>query len=68
MVEAGDTIAWQRTLSGTHETEMMGIPPTGQMVEWREMVVTRFAGEKIVEDWLVSELAGELLSKSPRLS
>ena len=42
---------------------MMGIPPTGQKVEWRDMVVTRFDGEKIAEDWAVSELAGQLLSK-----
>ncbi len=64
LIQAGDTIAWQRTLSGTHEAEMGGIPPTGQKVEWRDMVVTRFDGEKIAEDWGVSELAGQLLSKS----
>ncbi len=63
LIQAGNTIAWQRTLSGTHESEMMGIPPTGQKVEWRDMVVTRFDGEKIAEDWGVSELAGQLFSK-----
>ncbi len=61
LIQAGDTIAWQRTLGGTHEAEMMGIPPTRQKVEWRDMVVTRFDGEKIAEDWGVSELAGQLL-------
>ena len=66
LIQAGDTIAWQRTLSGTHEAEMMGIPPTGQKVEWRDMVVTRFDGEKIAEEWGVSELAGELVLKLPR--
>ncbi len=63
LIQAGDTIAWQRTLSGTHEAEMMGIPPTGQKVEWRDIVVTRFDGEKIAEEWTVSELAGQLFSK-----
>ena len=66
LVETGDTIVWQRTLSGTHETELMGIPPTGHKVEWRDMVVTRFDGEMIAEDWAVSELAGQLLLKPPR--
>ena len=61
LVEAGATIVWQRTLEGTHTAEMMGIPPTGRKVEWRDMVVTRFDGEKIAEEWAVSELAGELL-------
>ena len=64
-IEAGDTIVWHRTLSGTHKASMMGIPPTGQKVEWIDMVVTRFDGEKIAEEWTVSELAGQLLSKSP---
>ncbi len=65
LIQSGDTIAWQRTLSGRHEVEMMGIPPSGKKVVWREMLVTRFDGEKIAEEWLVSELAGELLLKLP---
>jgi len=64
-IQAGDTIAWQRTLSGTHKADMMGIPPTGQKVKWRDMVVTRFDGEKIAEEWTVSELAGQLLLHHP---
>ena len=63
LIQAGYTIAWQRTLSGTHEADMMGIPPTGQKVVWREIFVTRFDGEKIAEEWMVSELAGELCLK-----
>ncbi len=66
LIQAGDTIAWQRTLSGTHEAEMRGIPPSGQKVKWRDMMVTRFDGEKIAEEWTVSELAGELVLKLPR--
>ena len=63
LTQTGDTIAWQRTLSGTHEADMLGIPPTGRKVQWREMFVTRFDGEKIAEEWMVSELAGELCLK-----
>ena len=65
LIQAGDTIAWQRTLSGTHKAEMGGIPPTGRKVEWRDMMVTRFDGGKIAEEWAVSELAGQLFSKFP---
>ena len=68
LIQAGDTIAWQRTFSGTHKAEMGGIPPSGQKVKWRDIVVTRFDGEKIAEDWTVSELAGELALKQPRAS
>ncbi len=65
LIQAGDTIVWQRTLSGTHEADMMGIPPSGKKVKWSDMVVTRFAGEKIAEEWTVSDLAGQLLLKLP---
>jgi hypothetical protein len=34
---------------------------------WRDMVVTRFESEKIAEDWAVSELAGALVLKLPRI-
>lgn len=60
-----NTIVWQRTLSGTHKEDMMGIPPTKKKINWRDMVISRFDGEKIAEEWTVSELAGELLLKFP---
>ena len=66
LIQKDNTIAWQRTLTGTHDAEMMGIPPTGQKVEWRDTVVTRFDGKKIAEDWTVSELVGQLLLKFPQ--
>lgn len=64
-IQTDNTISWQRTLSGTHKANLMGIPPSGKKVTWRDMVVTRFEGEKIVEEWVVSGLAGELFSKQP---
>ncbi len=64
-MQAENTIAWQRTLSSTHKANMMGIPPTGQKVVWREMMISSFDGENITEEWMVSDLVGELLSKSP---
>jgi predicted ester cyclase len=56
-----NTIVWQRTLTGTHKVDMRGIPPSGKKVKWVDMVVTRFNKEKIAEEWVVSELMGELL-------
>ena len=62
-----NTITWQRTFIGTHEVDMQGIPPSGKKVKWADMVVTRFDKEKIAEEWVVSELMGELLLKVPRI-
>ena len=57
------TITWQRTFSGTHKIAMRGIPASNKEVKWYEIVVTRFEGEKIVEEWVSSDLAGQLLLK-----
>ncbi|MFT7489878.1 MAG: putative ester cyclase [Candidatus Promineifilaceae bacterium] len=45
---------------------MQGIPASGKKVTWRDMVVTRFSDDKIGEEWVVSELMGELLLKVSR--
>lgn len=65
-VKASNIIAWKHTLHGTHKANMMGIPPTYQKIKWHEMVVSRFKDDKIAEEWVVSELAGQLLLKQPK--
>jgi predicted ester cyclase len=67
LVTTGSTITWQRTLHGTHKANMKGIPPSEKKIVWNEMVVSRFKGDKIAEEWVVSELAGKLLLKQPRI-
>lgn len=66
LAQTGDTIAWQRTLRGTHRNDLRGIPPTNKKVKWSEMFVTRFEKGKIAEEWAVSDLAGKLLLNFPR--
>lgn len=61
---SNDLVVWQRTFSGTHKVAMKGIPPSGKRVKWTEMVVSRFENGKIAEEWVVSELAGKLATKS----
>ena len=67
LAQEDQTITWQRTLSGTHKANMMGIPPSEKKVKWSDMVVTRFEGGKITEEWVVSELAGQLLLSLPAI-
>lgn len=63
LVENDDTVSWLRTMQGTHKKNMMGIPASNKKLTWNEMVVSRFEGDKIAEEWLVSELAGKLMLK-----
>jgi len=60
------SISWLRTLRGTNESNLQGIPASGKKITWREMVVTRFENDKIAEEWIVSELMGELLLNAPK--
>ncbi len=66
LMQTEDKIAWQRTLSGIHEANLHGIPASGKKVKWIDLMVSRFEGEEIVEEWTVSELAAALLLKLPR--
>ena len=65
-LQSGSTVAWQRTLSGTHKADMQGIPASGKRIKWCDMHVTRFAGGMIAEEWVVSDLAAQLFAKQSR--
>jgi len=65
LAEEENTIVWQRTYTGTHKADMQRIPASGKKIKWTDMVITRFSYEKIAEEWVVSELMGELLLKAP---
>lgn len=54
-------VTWSRTFTGTHEGSLRGIPPSGRKITWQEMVVSRMEGDKIAEEWLVSDLAGKMM-------
>jgi steroid delta-isomerase-like uncharacterized protein len=51
MIAEGDKVASRWTASGTHQGELVGIPPTGKQVMWTGMTIYRFAEGKIVEAW-----------------
>ena len=61
--QSEDRLTSQRFYSGTHSASLMGIPASKKRVSWYEMIVTRFEDEKIVEEWIVSDLAFQLMRK-----
>jgi len=64
--QADNKITWQRILHGTHKANMKGIPASNKKVKWYEIVVTRFDNNKIIEEWVVSDLAFQLMLKHKR--
>ena len=57
-IAEGDMVVSRWTASGTHEGELMGIPPTGRRVEISGMTINRFSGGRIAEDWYQSDDLG----------
>lgn len=47
----GEQAASMWTMEGTHTGEWFGTPATGKHARWSGIVITRFAGGKIAEDW-----------------
>lgn len=58
LVAERDRVAWIRNHRGTHEGEFLGVPGTGRVLTWQDMVVTRYDGTMIAEEWGVSGLPG----------
>jgi len=58
VLEKGDRAAVRVSLSGTHEGEFMGCPPTGRCFAVDQMDMFRFEGGRIAEHWGVTDAAG----------
>jgi predicted ester cyclase len=47
----GETVVARLRARGTHQREVMGLPPTGKQATWTETHIFRVAGGKLVEHW-----------------
>ena len=62
--QTDNTLTWQRTFRGTHIVDLNGIPASHKKVKWHELVVSRFEQDKIIEEWVASDLAFQLMLKT----
>jgi steroid delta-isomerase-like uncharacterized protein len=60
-VAEGDKVAFRFTLTGTHEGELMGIPPTGRQITMTGNSIHRFADGKFAETWAGDDVLGMML-------
>lgn len=51
VIAEGDKVVTRGTFSGTHQGELMGIPPTGKRVSFAVIHIDRVVDGKIVEHW-----------------
>ena len=61
LLEGVDRVAWQRTMRGVQQGAFKGFPACNRQVVWREMLVSRVENGLIIEEWLSTDLAEQLL-------
>jgi steroid delta-isomerase-like uncharacterized protein len=60
LIEEGDKVVSRNTVTGTHQGEYMGLPPTGKYVTYHEIFIFRFAAGRIAEIWGVVDVFSQM--------
>ena len=60
LIAEGDKVVARNTVTGTHQGEYMGLPPTGKSVTYNEIFIVRFAGGRIAETWGVVDVFSQM--------
>ena len=60
VIAEGDRVVTRQTYRGTHQGNLMGIPPTGKHVTLTGMAITRIASGNVVEQWANNDDLGLL--------
>ena len=60
LIAEGDRVASRYTFRGTHQGDLMGIPPTGKQVTVTGIIVNRIVNGKSEEGWLNFDALGML--------
>jgi steroid delta-isomerase-like uncharacterized protein len=60
LIAEGDTVVVRQTFRGTHQGELMGIPPTGKQVIVSAIGIVRIVNGKAVEVWENGDTLGLL--------
>lgn len=58
MITEGDKVVVRGVVRGTHQGELMGIPPTGKRVTVTLIDINRIEGGKLVERWAEQDNLG----------
>ncbi len=60
VIAEGDRVVGRNTVTGTHQGEYMGIPPTGKSITYDEIFIVRLADGRIAETWGVVDVLSQM--------
>jgi len=60
VIAEGDKVVSRNTVTGTHQGEYRGLPPTGKSITYDEIFIFRFANGRIAEIWGVVDLFSQM--------
>ena len=60
VVAEGDKVVSRNVVTGTHQGEYMGLPPTGKSVTYNEIFILRFLDGRIAETWGVVDVFSQM--------
>jgi steroid delta-isomerase-like uncharacterized protein len=60
LIEEGDKVVEKDLVTGTHQGEFNGLPPTGRSVSYSEIFIMRFTNGRIAEIWGVVDIFSQM--------
>jgi steroid delta-isomerase-like uncharacterized protein len=60
LIAEGDKVVERDTVTGTHQGEYMGLPPTGKSVSYNEIFIMRFVNGRIAEIWGIVDIFSQM--------
>jgi predicted ester cyclase len=60
VIAEGDKVVSRNTVTGTHQGEYRGLPPTGKSITYDEIFIFSFAGGLVVEMWGVVDVFSQM--------
>jgi steroid delta-isomerase-like uncharacterized protein len=65
VIAEDDRVVARLSFTGTHRGEMFGMPPTGHRVRYAGVGIFQVSGSRVIEGWVLGDLAGLLLQLRP---
>jgi steroid delta-isomerase-like uncharacterized protein len=60
LIEEEDRVVARNTVTGTHQGNYMGLPPTGRSVTYNEIFILRFVDGRVAETWGVVDVLAQM--------